>query len=206
MPRSTPAAPRGTSASSPSRGLAAAGARERILHAADELFYRRGVRNVGIDEIIAVAGVAKASLYKHFESKDALVAEYLRQRNARWLAWFVEAVERSADDPRERLLAVFQILEEWLAGPDFRGCAFQNAAVELADRRHEGHAAALANKQAVRAYLKELAARAGLRDPAAVSEELAVLAEGATILALLEGSPAAGRAARRAAATLLHAA
>ena len=184
--------------------LASPGARARILAAADDLFYRRGVRNVGIDEIIAVAGVAKASLYKHFASKDALVAEYLRLRHERWYASFVAAVELLAEAPRARLVAVFHVLEEWFQSEDFRGCAFQNAAVELADRRHEAHAAVLANKRAVRAYLTELAAQAGLGDPEGVSAQLALLAEGAIITAQLEGSPAAARVARQAAETLLR--
>lgn len=186
--------------------LAPAGARERILAAADDLFYRRGVRNVGIDEVIAVAGVAKASLYKHFPSKDVLVAEYLRLRNERWFASFVFVVERTATAPRQRLIAVFDVLEEWFEGDDFRGCAFQNAAVELADREHEAHAVVLANKRAVRDYLEQLGLQAGFGDPAAVSAQLALLAEGAIITAHLEGSPAPARAARRAAETLLQSA
>lgn len=202
-PAASGAVPSGAVAGSATT-LASPGARARILAAADDLLYRRGVRNVGIDEIIAVAGVAKASLYKHFASKDALVAEYLRLRHERWYASFVSAVELLAEAPRERLIAVFAVLEEWFQSEDFRGCAFQNAAVELADRRHEAHAAVLANKGAVRAYLTALAARAGLRDPAGVSAQLALLAEGAIITAQLEGSPAAARVARQAAETLLR--
>ena len=99
---------------------------------------------------------------------------------------------------------MFGVLEEWFESEDFRGCAFQNAAVELADRRHEAHAAVLANKRAVRAYLTELAAQAGLGDPEGASAQLALLAEGAIITAQLEGSPASARVARQAAETLLR--
>ena len=202
--RDAPATARSGRVPRSSTPLVAAGARERILRAADDLFYQRGVRNVGIDEIIAVAGVAKASLYKHFPSKDALVAEYLRLRHERWIASFVSTVEGRAPMPRERLVAVFDVLEEWFETEDFRGCAFQNAAVELADRRHEAHAAVLANKRAVRAYLTELAGQAGLADPEGVSAQLALLAEGAIITAQLEGSAAPARVAREAAETLLR--
>jgi AcrR family transcriptional regulator len=193
-------APTQTAALRPPTG----GARERLLRAADDLFYHRGVRSVGIDEIIAVAGVAKASLYKHFDSKDALVAEYLRLRNERWLAWFTGAVAQHADAPRERLLAVFDVLGEWFQGEDFRGCAFQNAAVELADRAHAGYSVVLANRRAVGAYLKDLATKAGFDDPRSVSEQLAVLAEGAIITALLDGSEKSARVAREAAETILQ--
>jgi AcrR family transcriptional regulator len=180
--------------------------RERLLRAADELFYRRGIRNVGIDEIIAEAGVAKASLYKHFESKDDLVAEYVRQRDTRWREWFQREVEDRASTPRDRLLAVFDVLGEWLASPGFRGCAFQNATIELADAKHAGHAAAVANKRAVRAFLRDLAREAGVADPGPLADQLSLLAEGAIVTALMERTPTAARTARRAAAQLLKAA
>ena len=180
--------------------------RERLLRAADDLFYRRGIRNVGIDELIAAAGVAKASLYKHFESKDDLVAEYVRQRDAQWQAWFQREVEARASTPRDRLLVAFDVLADWLASPDFRGCAFQNASVELADARHAGHTAAVASKRAVRAYLRDLARDAAVEDPGTLADQLALLAEGAIITALLERTATPGRTARRAAAQLLEAA
>ena len=203
--RSPRATSREASASTPTAPTAL-GARERILRTADALFYQRGVRSVGIDEIIAVAGVAKASLYRYFESKDALVAEYLRLRDEQWFASFVSAVELRSATPRGRLLAVFDVLEEWFQGDDFRGCAFQNAVVELADRRHPGHAIAVANKQAVRRYLRDVAAEAGIADGGGLGDQIAVLAEGAIVTAMLDDSPAPARVARRAAETLLRSA
>ncbi len=182
------------------------GARERLLEAADALFYARGVRTVGIDEVIAHAGVAKASLYKHFASKDELVAEYVRRRDAAWRAWFAAEVERRGRTPRERLLAVFDALGAWFRDDAFRGCAFQNAAVELADRAHPAQAAVLANKRGVRAYLRDLARAAGAPDPDALAAQLGVLAEGAIVTALVDGTPAPARAARAAAETLVRAA
>jgi AcrR family transcriptional regulator len=181
------------------------GPRERLLAAADDLFYRRGIRNVGIDEIIATAGVAKASLYGHFASKDELVAEYVRRRGAAWGAWFREAVEARASSPERRLLAAFDVLGEWTVGGAFRGCALQNACVELADPKHAGHAAAVANKRALRTYLAELATEAGARDARGLAEQLALLIEGAIVTALLERSTAPARRARAAAQTLLRA-
>lgn len=191
----------------PSSALATVGdgPRERLLRAADELFYTRGIRNVGIDEVIVAAGVAKASLYTHFRSRDGLVAEYVRQRDARWRTWFRESIQARASTPRKRLLAVFDVLAEWLASPGFRGCAFQNASIELADTTHPGHAAAAANKRAVRSYLAELARNAGVAEPGALADQLALLAEGAIVTALMQGSAATAAVARsaRAAASVL---
>ena len=191
------------------RAAVGGGPRERLLRAADELFYTRGIRNVGIDEVIAAAGVAKASLYTHFRSKDELIAEYVRQRDARWRSWFRESVSARASMPRERLLAVFDVLTEWLAGPGFRGCAFQNASIEMADATHPAGGAAAANKRAVRSYLGELAREAGIADPRKLADQLALVAEGAIVTALMLGrgeTAAVARSARAAAAVLLQAA
>src|SRR5437868_6751707 len=117
-------------------------ARERILKAADTLFYSRGIRATGIDEIIAVAGVAKASLYKHFVTKDALIAAYVSRRDELWREDFERRLRDGDCSPRERLLRVFDLLQKWFRTKAFRGCAFINASVELADSRHAGHRAA----------------------------------------------------------------
>ena len=200
MPRSTTPAPsRRRKATRPQQGP-----RERLLAAADELFYHRGIRNVGIDEIIATAGVAKASLYGHFASKDELVAEYVRRRAATWWTWFKAAVEARATTPERRLLAVFDVLGEWLAEDTFRGCALQNACIELADAGHAGHGVAVTNKRALRSYLVDLATQAGVHGPRASAEQLALLFEGAIVTALLEGSAAPARTARAAAQALLR--
>jgi AcrR family transcriptional regulator len=180
------------------------GPRERLLNVADDLFYRRGIRNVGIDEIIATAGVAKASLYNHFASKDELVAEYVRRRGAEWWAWFRAAVETRATTPEGQLLAVFDVLIEWVGDARFRGCALQNAGIELADPAHPAHLSVVTSKRAARAFLARLATDAGYRKPKAVAEQLALLFEGAIITALLEGSVAPARTARTAAAVLLQ--
>jgi AcrR family transcriptional regulator len=182
-----------------------AGVRDRLLDAADALFYERGIRNVGIDEVIATAGVAKASLYSHFSSKDDLIAEYVQRRSDEWWRWFHGSVESRASTPAARLMAVFDVLGEWVASADFRGCALQNAAIELADSSHAAHRVVVTGKRAVRAYLMELAREAEVRNGKALGEQLALLFEGAIVTALLEGSAAPARHARAAAAMLLRA-
>jgi len=171
------------------------GARDRILDAADALFYSKGIRATGIDEIIEVAGVAKASLYKYFASKDALIAAYVSRRDKVWREDFERRLREGDCSPRERLLRVFDVLQEWFRTKTFRGCAFINASIELADASHAGHRAALRNKRALRALLTELAEEAHLARPAEVGAQLAVLVNGAIATAAMEHD---GRGAERA--------
>ncbi|MGH9009123.1 MAG: TetR/AcrR family transcriptional regulator, partial [Acidimicrobiia bacterium] len=107
--------------------------RARILDAAARLFYRRGIRAVSVDEVAETASVTKVTVYKHFRSKDNLVASCLHMLDDRFFAWFVGEVESSSADPQARLLAVFDVLDGWFRRRSFRGCAFINATVELAD-------------------------------------------------------------------------
>src|SRR5271169_4975222 len=104
-------------------------ARERLLTAADELFYRDGVHSTGIDAIIEKAGVAKGSLYYIFGGKDELVAAYLRKRHDAWRER-VEAAQARTDDPDEKILAIFDAIADYASLPDYRGCPFTNAAAE----------------------------------------------------------------------------
>ena len=177
--------------------------RERILDAASELFYRHGIRAVGVDTLIARSGVAKMSFYKYFASKDALVVAFLTRRDERWRAWLRAAVERRATEPRARLLAVFDTLDEWFRSPEFRGCAFVNAASELADRAHPAYRAVVEHKQRVEAYLRELAHASGVRDPEALARRLLLLMDGAIVTAQIAGTPGAAREARAVAAALI---
>src|SRR5215469_8147384 len=179
-------------------------ARERLLAAANELFYDEGVHTVGIDRIIEQAGVAKASLYNTFGSKDELVRAYLQTRYASVTQRITQAVERY-DNPRERLLAVFEGQGELFAEPDYRGCAFARASAEshpgdLAEQAADGY------RRWVRALLTELAAQAGAPEPEVLARQLHLLYDGSGQSARLDHDPGAATAARTAAATLLDAA
>src|SRR5262245_52040153 len=116
----------------------ASAARQRLLETADRLFYQEGFRAVGIDRIIAEAGVAKMSLYKHFPSKDDLILAVLQYREEGVLQFFRAAMERHGKKPKKPLRAFFAALKDLFESPGFRGCCFQNAAVELADPTHPG--------------------------------------------------------------------
>ena len=182
---------------------ASASARERILDAASVSFYRQGIRAVGVDSVIADAGVAKATLYRHFPSKDALVLAFLERRDARWRAWFVDAVERLSPDPSGRPLAVFDALAEWFASDDFRGCAFLNAAAEIADPEHPARGAVRLHEERLAEHIGAICSGAGIPDAAAAAADLFLLVEGAIVCALVEGSAAPAARARATAARLL---
>lgn len=179
-------------------------ARERILEAASALFYQKGFRGVGIDEIVERSGVTKMTLYKHFASKDHLIAEFLRRRDRWWQDWFTGTVEQRATTPRERLLALFDVLGEWFESPGFRGCAFINAVTELADCEHPGHTVSLEHKEVVLAYLRRLTEEAGVKEPQQLACQLMLLVEGAIVMAQMGAGLTAARNARDAASVLLE--
>jgi AcrR family transcriptional regulator len=186
-------------------GAARPSARERLLAAANELFYNEGVHTVGIDRIIEQAGVAKASLYNTFGSKDELVRAYLQARHDSVTEAIMAAVQRY-HTPRERLLAVFEGQGELAAQPGYRGCAFAAASAESrpgdpAEQATETY------RRWVRAVLTELAAQAGAPEPEDLARQLHLLYDGSGQSARLDHDRgAAAAAARAAAATLLDAA
>jgi AcrR family transcriptional regulator len=177
---------------------AASPARDRIVAVATRLFYRHGIRAVGVDTVIAESGVAKTTLYKHFRSKDALIAECLQRLDDRYFRWFEAEVERGASTPLGQLVAMFDVLDEWLQSDDFRGCAFINAAVEL-DPEHPARGAITSHKRRSRDLIERLTGQAGIDDAGEVADHLMLLMEGAIITALVEGDWQAARRARKAA-------
>jgi AcrR family transcriptional regulator len=175
-------------------------ARERLLAAANELFYTEGVHTVGIDRVIDQAGVAKASLYNTFGSKEELVRAYLEGRHAAMAARITKAIARY-DDPRDRLLGVFEAQGEVFAEPGFRGCAFAGASAESPSDLVAQ--AADAYRGWVRGLLTDLARDAGVPDPERLGRQLHLLYDGASLSARMDRDPSAATAARAAAETLL---
>jgi AcrR family transcriptional regulator len=179
-------------------------ARERLLASANELFYAEGVQTVGIDRIIEHAGVAKASLYNIFGSKEELVRAYLETRQAGTTGRIVQAVERQ-DTPRGRLLAIFEAQAEIFAKPDFHGCAFVSATAEA----RPGSAAekVTADYRAwIRALLTDLAVQAGVAEPATLAWQLHLLYDGAALSARMDHSPSVSAVAMQTASALVDAA
>jgi AcrR family transcriptional regulator len=179
-------------------------ARERLLAAANELFYDEGVRTVGIDRIIEHAGVAKASLYNAFGSKDELIHAYLEGRHASTAKRITDYIARY-DTPRERLLGVFEAQGQLFADTGFHGCAFVSASAE-ARPGDVVEQAANAYRAWVRGLFTELAQQAGVADPAALARQLHLLYDGAGLSARMDRDPSAAVASRAAAAALLDAA
>jgi len=178
-------------------------ARERALDAAEGLFYARGVRAVGMDEVRGASGVSLKRLYQLFPAKEQLVVACLDRRDVRWRGRLAEYVGRH-EEPGARVLAVFDWLGGWFAEPGFRGCAWINAYGELGPASPAVAERVRAHKAAFRAFLDALTAGAGL--PAALGGQLFLLAEGAMVTAGVTGDAEPARQAREAARVLLGAA
>lgn len=178
-------------------------ARVRLLDAADALFYARGIQTVGMDDIRTASGVALKRLYQVFPAKDQLVEAYLERRDTRWRARLAEYVEAVAG-PSEKILAVFDWLEQWFGEPGFRGCAWINSHGELGAVSETVARQARLHKGAFRTYFAGLVSEAGL--PADLADQLVLLAEGAMATAGIFGRTDAARQARTAAETLIRAA
>jgi AcrR family transcriptional regulator len=155
--------------------------RARILRAARELFYRYGIHPVSVDAIAETAETNKTTLYRHFASKDELVAECLRELDRDFAAAWVEIERAHAGKPKDQLLAWLRFIAEFKLGGSERGCAFANAAVELPDANHPARRAIEEIKNRHRDLIIALCRKAGLRDPELLADELFLLGEGARV-------------------------
>ena len=171
---------------------------ERILAAADKLFYEQGIRAVGVDTIAAEAGVSKRTLYNYYATKDDLIAAYLTGR--------FKQITPSDAPAREQILAYFDRIAAMVADGSFRGCPYVNAVTEIGDRRHAAVTLAVQFKEQRRQWYKALLERLQVRDPDTLATQLQVLVEGVLATALVRGDTGAARAARAAAEVLLDAA
>ena len=177
-------------------------ARRRILDSAYELFSRRGIRDVGIDEVIERASVAKATLYRHFPSKDALVLEFLAERERLWTIGFVELeARRRGFTAEERLLAIFDAFDTWFRRDDFEACSFINVLLELGPD-HAAGKACVEYLERIRSVVRTLAEEAGLRDPDEFARSWHILMEG-SIISAAEGDAQAARRAQSMARRLI---
>jgi AcrR family transcriptional regulator len=177
-------------------------ARKRIFDAASELFYRKGIRAVGIDAIAAEAETTKMSLYRSFPSKDALVAEWLRDHDVKfWQTWDAMS-QKHPGMPRKQLQAAFALLAKHVADPGARGCPMANAAVEITQKDHPAKRVIERHKAKLRARLAALCEATGARDPTALADELFLLMEGAQVSTVL-GVRMPARSAARAADALI---
>ncbi len=178
--------------------------RDHLIDTALELFSRNGFHATGIDKILSVSGVAKMTLYNHFKSKDELILAVLRRRDETFRNWFMRTIEASADSPRDRLLAVFDAVDQWIRQEGFCGCTFINATAEFGERGDAIRGSCAEHKRLVHDYFEKLAAAAGAHNPEELAFTLLLLAEGAIVTAQVSGSVDAAKRAKRAAEILIQ--
>ena len=177
-------------------------ARGRILETAYELFSRRGIRDVGVDEVVRRAGVAKATLYRHFPSKDELVLAFLAQREKLWTHGIVEAgARRRGRTPEERLLAIFDVFDKWFRRSDFEACSFINVLLEM-NAGHPAGRASVGHLENIRTLVATLADEAGLEDTDGFARSWHILMKG-SIISAAEGDLEAAQRAKAMAAELI---
>lgn len=176
----------------------------RLLRATEHLVYQGGIHATGMDLIVKTSGVARKSLYKHYGTKEALVAAALQARDERWMQWFITATTQAAT-PRDRLLSVFDALREWFASDGFHGCAFINAAGEIGDPDNPIRQVARLHKERLLSHVLQLVQAAGVADAEETARQWLVLIDGAIAVALVTGDLTITDSAQRAAAALLPA-
>ena len=179
-------------------------AAERVLDVAGRLFYDNGIHAVGVEAIVAAADVTEKTFYDQFGSKDALVENYLRHRDEHWREFIATRVERSRVVPTQRVLLVFDALDEWIGIENPRGCAFVNALAELPDAGHPGREVIREQKQWLVDYLRELSREAGVRNARRMATSLFVLLEGAMVAASFGVVPGTVGNAKEVARSLLE--
>lgn len=179
--------------------------RVRLLETAGDLFYRHGFQAVGLDQVLTEVGITKTAFYKHFESKDDLIVAVLDQRDRADVAEAIaEMRKRGGDDPKARVLAFFDLLGEWFAQPEFRGCLFMNAATEFPWPNHPIHQAAAAHARNLSAEIAKPLTEAGLAEPSRLATQVMLLVSGAIAARHTAGQNDAAAAARTAAEMLLN--
>ncbi len=180
--------------------------RDELVQNALKAFYRGGFHAVGMDALARETGVSKTAMYKHFRTKEELILATLRLRDEQFRNWFVRRLEARADNPRARLLAIFDVLAEWFEEPGYRSCMFIKASSEYQDRAHPIHAAAAEHKRLLLVYFENLARDAGAKEPEQLARQLLLLKEGAIVMAHLHDQAPVVESARSAARSLLAAA
>jgi AcrR family transcriptional regulator len=179
--------------------------REKILATATNLFESRGIQASGVDTIIAEAGIAKATLYKHYPSKNLLITAYLRDKSDRFYEWLNSRLISKKANSLDILIALCELVEQWIMTPEFHGLPFHIASVEFPDPAHpiNQYSAVLAVE--LQGYLSKIAATAGAKDPDALGQQLTILFEGAALVERLSPGLGAAKRAKNAALTLIRA-
>lgn len=179
--------------------------RDELVQNALKAFYAGGFHAIGMDRLAKETGVSKTAIYKHFRTKDDLILATLRLRDEQFRNWLVRRVEAIADDPRDRLLAIFTALGEWFEEPEFKSCMFIKASSEYQDRDDPIHQTSAEHKTLLKNYFTQLTRAAALENAEDVARQLLILKEGAIVLAHLHGANSVATDARQAAKTIIDA-
>jgi AcrR family transcriptional regulator len=160
--------------------------KDKVFQTAARLFYQHGYRSIGVDTIAAESGIGKMTLYRHYPSKDDLIVAYLQNSNEIFWENF-EQITKNASTPRDKLLAFFESLQDYVKTPTCYGCPFLNVATEYPETNYPGHQVAIAHKQSVRSRFRELAKEAGAREPEILADQLFLLMDGAYMASRMFG-------------------
>lgn len=179
--------------------------REKILSVATTLFETRGIHASGVDTIIAESGVAKATLYKYFTSKNELIIEYLKEKSNRFYAWINLKLEDTKGDSRSILFQLCDLYEQWVTTPEFNGLPFHIGSVEFPDPTHPVHNYSVVLSNELQQYLSRLADMAGIKDAQTLGQQLTIIFEGGALIERLSPGSGAAKRARNAAVTLIKA-
>jgi AcrR family transcriptional regulator len=179
--------------------------KDKVFQTASGLFYRHGYRSIGVDTLAAESGIGKMTLYRHYPSKDDLILAYLKDSNEIFWNSF-DQITGDAATPREKLLAFFQSLQDYVQSPACYGCPFLNVATEFPEAEYPGHQVAVEHKQSVRARFRQLAREAGAKKPDVLADQLFLLMDGAYMAARMFGTKNPAAHLAEAAQTLIDAA
>jgi AcrR family transcriptional regulator len=178
--------------------------KDKLFQTATRLFYQHGYRAIGVDTLAAESGIGKMTLYRHYPSKDDLIVAYLQHSDEVFWDNF-EGITKDAPTPRDKLLAFFEALQEYILTPACYGCPFLNVATEFPEADYPGHQVALRHKQSARARFRELAGEAGARDPEVLADQLFLLMDGAYMASRMFGAENPAACLASAAKTLIDA-
>ena len=177
--------------------------RDDLIEAAMRVFCRTGVSGGSVDDVIREAGVSRMTLYNHFDSKEDLAVAAMERQDERFRAHVAEEIGRRADDPVGQILAIFDVLGEWYADDEFNGCGFARIAAEIESPENPMRQLAVRHKERFCAMIEELCRRAGAEEPAILAQELCLLMDGATSMAVIAGHEQVADRAKSAARKLL---
>ena len=180
--------------------------RQALIDTALKLFAEHGFHSTGIDWIAEEAKVSKKTMYQHFRSKEELIVAVLRQHDGMFRNHFMKSVQQASENPREQLLAIFDVAYNWFEQKDFYGCLFINATGEYSDRNPAIQSACLEYKRMIRQFIEQLTRSAGVPDPEKLASELSILLEGAIVTSQVSGIKDSAKTAKLAAKTLIDAA